>query len=179
MPCIPDVRVPPAAAGLHLERRLRRLRACVTMVIVRSERDSACDNPPGASCISADLRGSGMSVGGGSVAPRAARLFKVSRRCADRPGTGMARDSCSWPLTAVTASAGFGYIGSIMCPVVCDRSPPEYAICGADPSSGHQARMLVRGPGGSDDVSAKRCSCSRALAGLAVSDPKARSALYV
>ena len=94
-----------------------------------------------------------------------------------RPATRAA--SCSAADSGRTASASSGYIGSIMCPVVCERSPPEYASSGADPSSGHQARMHVRGSGGSDDVSAKRCSCSRALAGLAVSDPKARSALYV
>jgi hypothetical protein len=94
-----------------------------------------------------------------------------------RPATREA--SCSAADSGRTASAGSGYIGSIMCPVVCERSPPEYASSGADPSSGHQARMHVRGSGGSDDVSAKRCSCSRALAGLAVSDPKARSALHI
>ena len=94
-----------------------------------------------------------------------------------RPATRAA--SCSAADSGRTASASSGYIGSIMCPVVCERSPPEYASSGADPSSGHQARMLVRGPGGSDDVAAKRCSCSRALAGLAVSDPKARSALHI
>ena len=39
--------------------------------------------------------------------------------------------------------------------------------------------MRLRGACGCDEISAKRCSCSRALAGLAVSDPKARSALHI
>ena len=49
----------------------------------------------------------------------------------------------------------------------------------ADPSSGHQAPMLVRDAGGCDDGSATRCTCSRALSSLADSDPKARSALRI
>ena len=48
----------------------------------------------------------------------------------------------------------------------------------ADPSSGHQAPMLLRHAGGCDDGSAARRTCSRALSSLADSDPKARSALH-
>ena len=41
------------------------------------------------------------------------------------------------------------------CPFVCERrSPSEQAISGADPASGHQAHMLLRDAGGSDDGSA-------------------------
>ncbi len=39
------------------------------------------------------------------------------------------------------------------------------SISRADPSSGHQAQMLLRDAGCCDDGSATRCSCSRALAG--------------
>ena len=49
----------------------------------------------------------------------------------------------------------------------------------ADPSSGHQAPMLVRDAGGCDDGSATRCTRSRALSSLADSDPKARSPLRI
>jgi hypothetical protein len=49
----------------------------------------------------------------------------------------------------------------------------------ADPSSGHQAPMLLRDAGGCDDGSATRCACSRAMYSLADSDPKARSALRI
>ena len=49
----------------------------------------------------------------------------------------------------------------------------------ADPSSGHQAPMLLRDAGGCDDGSAARRTCSRALSPLADSDPKARSALRI
>ena len=49
----------------------------------------------------------------------------------------------------------------------------------ADPSSGHQAPMLVRDAGGCDDGSATRYTCSHALSSLADSDPKARSALRI
>ena len=49
----------------------------------------------------------------------------------------------------------------------------------ADPSSGHQAPMLVPDAGGCDDGSATRCTCSRAVSSLADSDPKARSALRI
>ncbi len=49
----------------------------------------------------------------------------------------------------------------------------------ADPSSGHQAPMLVRDAGGCDDGSAARCTCSRALSSLADSDPTARSAVRI
>ncbi len=35
----------------------------------------------------------------------------------------------------------------------------------ADPSSGHQAPVVLRDAGGCDDGSATRCTCSRALAG--------------
>ena len=49
----------------------------------------------------------------------------------------------------------------------------------ADPSSGHQAPMLLRDARGCDDGSATRCTCSRALSSLADSDPKARSALRI
>ena len=44
----------------------------------------------------------------------------------------------------------------------------------AEPSSGHQAPMLLRDAGGCDDGSAARCTCSRALSSLADSDPKAK-----
>ena len=47
----------------------------------------------------------------------------------------------------------------------------------ADPSSGHQALMLLRGACGCDDGPTTRRTCSRALSSLADSDPKARSAL--
>ena len=49
----------------------------------------------------------------------------------------------------------------------------------ADPSSGHQAPMLLCNAGGCDDGSATRCTCSRALSSLADLDPKARSALRI
>ena len=49
----------------------------------------------------------------------------------------------------------------------------------ADPSSGHQAPMLLRDDGGCDDGSAARRTCPRALSSLADSDPKARSALRI
>ena len=46
----------------------------------------------------------------------------------------------------------------------------------AAPSSGHQAHMLLRDDRGCDDVSAARCSCSRALAGRLRSEGKQRPA---
>ena len=49
----------------------------------------------------------------------------------------------------------------------------------ADPSSGHQAPMLLRDDGCCDDGSAARRTCSPALSSLADSDPKARSALRI
>ncbi len=63
----------------------------------------------------------------------------------------------------LTASARFGCIGSIMRPFVCDRSPPEYAISRADPSSRHRAHMTLRDARGCDDGSATllsfECRC--------------------
>ena len=51
----------------------------------------------------------------------------------------------------------------------------------ADPSSGHQAPIILRlgGACGCGDGSATRRTCSRALSSLADSDPKARSALRI
>ena len=49
----------------------------------------------------------------------------------------------------------------------------------ADPSSGHQAPMLLHDAGGCDDGSAARRTCSRALSSLADSEPTARSALRI
>ena len=78
------------------------------------------------------------------------------------------------PLQGPVASAR-----SCICPFLCDRSPSEQAITGADPSSGHQAPMLLRDASGCDDRSVTSCSCSRALSSLADSDPKAKSALRI
>ena len=49
----------------------------------------------------------------------------------------------------------------------------------ADPSSGHQALMLLRDACGCHDGSATRRTCSRVLSSLADTDPKARSALRI
>ena len=74
--------------------------------------------------------------------------------------------SCSAADGRRKASTGSGCIGSIMRdPFECELSPPESAISRADPSSGHQARMLLWDTGGCDDGSATRCTCSLALAG--------------
>ena len=69
--------------------------------------------------------------------------------------------SCS---AADSGRTGSGCIGSIMREPSSASSPPESAISRADPSSGHQARMLLWDAGGCDDGSATRCTCSLALA---------------
>ncbi len=114
-----------------------------------------------------------------------ARLFKFAPpMCSVRSRTGhghATRAASSWQLTAV-AQPLQGSVTSARSWVplrVRSITTGKGHLYRADPSSGHQAPMLLLDAGGCDDGSAARRTCSRALSSLADSDPKARSALHI
>ena len=181
MLCIRDACVPPAAAALRLERRLRwHVRALpwwcdlIEITAPNGFRFAACSNAPGVSCISADLRAPGRPW----VTAVALHLERQEALIATalQVEPPMCRLGMGWPATRAagrsaadsgrTDSAGSGFIGSIMCAPwyasnhYPNRPSPQPILS----ASGHQAHMLLRDACGCGGVSATRCSCSRTLA---------------
>ena len=197
MPSIRDGRVPLAAAGLRLERRLRWQVRASPWLSLRSDRDyspewlplAACSNAPDVSCISADHRAPGRpwatAVALSSHTSRgSSSLRHRCAVCAAGLGNGHALRlvrPAARQLTAVAQHLQGPLASARSCVPLRVRSITTGVshLYRADPSSGHQAPMLLRDAGGCDDGSATRCTCSRALSSLADSDPKARSALRI
>ncbi len=152
---------------------------------------AACSNAADVSCISADHRA--------TARPRATAVALASHTSR---GSSSLRHRCA----ACTAGLGNGHAlrlvrlaarqltavaQPLQGPLASARSTVPLRVRSittgvshlyrADPSSGHQAPILVRDAGGCDDGSATRRTCSRALSrsSLADSDPKARSALRI
>ena len=163
---------------------------CDLIEINSPERDewlplAACSNDPDVSRKPTDPRARGRPWATGStVESHVARLFKFAPpMCSviSRTGHGHALRLvrlAARKLTAVAQPLQGPLASARSCVPLRMRSiTPVSQLYRADPSSGHQAPMLLRDAGGCDDGSAARRTCSRALSSLADSDPKARSAL--
>jgi len=166
------------------------------MEINSPERDewlqlAACSNDPDVSRKPTDPRARGRPWATGStVESHVARLFKFAPpMCSvhSRTGHGHALRLvrlAARKLTAVAQPLQGPLASARSCVPLRMRSITTgvshlYRLYRADPSSGHQALMLLRDACGCHDGSATRRTCSRVLSSLADTDPKARSALRI
>jgi hypothetical protein len=186
-----------SSAGMRLERRRRWHVRATPSQSLRSDRGhrperlplAACSSYLGMSCVSADPRAPGCpwatAVALSSHTSRGSSSLR--HRCAVcTAGLG---DGHALRLVRLAARQLTAIAQPLQGPLASARSCVPLRVRSittgvshlyrADPSSGHQAPMLLRDAGGYDDGSATCCTCSRALSSLADSDPKARSALRI
>ena len=150
---------------------------------------AGCRNYLGISCMSADHRATGRpwatAVALASHTSRGSSSLR--HRCAvctaglgNGPALRLVRLSAR-QLTAVAQPLQGPLASARSCVPLRMRSITTGVshLYRADPSSGHQALMLLRDACGCHDGSATRRTCSRVLSSLADTDPKARSALRI
>ncbi len=150
---------------------------------------ATCSNAPDECCIFADLRAPGLpcatAVAPSSHASRGSSSLRhrwavCAAGLGNSPALRLVRLAAR-QLTVVAQPLQGPLASARSCVPLRMRSITTGVshLYRADPSSCHQAPMLVRDDGGCDDGSTTRCTCSRALSSLADSDPKARSALRI